>query len=59
MIGLTRQLAADYGPRGIRVNAAAPGMIITPATRERINTNPWFTRAGVLSAQHAMAANGQ
>jgi meso-butanediol dehydrogenase / (S,S)-butanediol dehydrogenase / diacetyl reductase len=34
--GLTRQLAADYGRRGIRVNAVAPGLIETPATEARI-----------------------
>ncbi|UMP06881.1 SDR family NAD(P)-dependent oxidoreductase [Amycolatopsis sp. EV170708-02-1] len=33
---LTRQMAADYGRRGIRVNAVAPGLIETPATREKI-----------------------
>ncbi|MFC5744277.1 SDR family NAD(P)-dependent oxidoreductase [Actinomadura rugatobispora] len=33
---LTRQMAADYGPRNIRVNAVAPGLVETPATAERI-----------------------
>jgi NAD(P)-dependent dehydrogenase (short-subunit alcohol dehydrogenase family) len=36
VIGLTHQMAADYGPRGIRVNAVAPGLIETAMTRERI-----------------------
>src|SRR5207244_3922693 len=30
VVGFTRQLAAAYGNRGIRVNAIAPGLIDTP-----------------------------
>lgn len=30
LIGLTRSLARDYGPRGIRVNAVCPGWVRTP-----------------------------
>jgi meso-butanediol dehydrogenase/(S,S)-butanediol dehydrogenase/diacetyl reductase len=37
LIGLTRQMAADYGPKGIRVNAVAPGVIHTPLVHERLN----------------------
>ncbi|MFF5114819.1 SDR family NAD(P)-dependent oxidoreductase [Streptosporangium sp. NPDC000509] len=33
---LTRQMAAEYGRRDIRVNAVAPGLIETPATRAKI-----------------------
>jgi 3-oxoacyl-[acyl-carrier protein] reductase len=43
LVGLTRQMAADYGPKGIRVNAVAPGVIHTPLTHERLE-NPGFRR---------------
>jgi NAD(P)-dependent dehydrogenase (short-subunit alcohol dehydrogenase family) len=33
VIGLTRQLAAEYGPEGIRVNALCPGTVPTPLVR--------------------------
>ena len=44
IIGLTRQMVADYGPRGIRINAVAPGLIATPATAERMAKNARFQR---------------
>lgn len=39
VVGLTLSAAATYAPRGIRVNAVAPGMTRTPAT-ERIVSGP-------------------
>jgi NAD(P)-dependent dehydrogenase (short-subunit alcohol dehydrogenase family) len=40
LIGLTRSLALDYGPRGIRVNAVAPGFVRTRLVQESIDRSP-------------------
>ena len=42
--GMTRQLATDYGPDGIRVVGLAPGLVETPMTAERIRTEAWRRR---------------
>lgn len=39
---LTRQLAADFAPQGILVNAVAPGFIETPMTRRRMANDPRY-----------------
>jgi NAD(P)-dependent dehydrogenase (short-subunit alcohol dehydrogenase family) len=46
VIGLTRQMAVDYGPHGIRVNAIAPGTIPTPLVR-----GIWAQGAGLVQGQ--------
>lgn len=40
LIGLTRSLAIDAGPRGIRCNAVAPGFIDTEMTRKILAGDP-------------------
>jgi len=48
VIGLTRQMAADYGRDGYRVNAIAPGMIMTPIhSEERQRAHPEYYRSFV------------
>ncbi len=40
LIGMTRSLALDYGPHGIRCNAVAPGYIRTRLVQDSIDRNP-------------------
>ncbi|MDQ0392080.1 SDR family NAD(P)-dependent oxidoreductase [Labrys monachus] len=40
LIGLTRSMAVDYAPFGVRVNAVAPGSVDTPMLREAVRLNP-------------------
>jgi 3-oxoacyl-[acyl-carrier protein] reductase len=39
LIGLTRALAREFGPRGIRVNAVAPGVTVTEMTTDLIDSD--------------------
>ena len=36
LLGLTRSLARDYGPKGVRVNAVCPGWVRTPMADEEM-----------------------
>lgn len=38
LIGLTRALAREFGPRGIRVNAVAPGVTVTEMTADLVDS---------------------
>ena len=36
LVGLTRALAAEYGPKGVLVNSVSPGFVLTDMTRESL-----------------------
>lgn len=40
VIGVTKQMACDFGPDGIRVNAICPGHIVTEKMQQRWDENP-------------------
>ena len=39
ILGLTRNLALDYGPHGIRANAICPGLILNDTSRPRVQAD--------------------
>jgi 3-oxoacyl-[acyl-carrier protein] reductase len=39
LIGLTRALAREFGPKGIRINAVAPGVTLTDMTEGLVDTD--------------------
>lgn len=59
VLGLTRQAAADYARKGIRVNALSPATVDTPMTRKAIADvpNPEETRR-IWSAMHPLGRIG-
>ncbi|KAL6785589.1 hypothetical protein ACKKBF_B00875 [Auxenochlorella protothecoides x Auxenochlorella symbiontica] len=51
IVAFTRSLSLQLAPKGIRVNAVAPGPIITPlnpATREQDNLDGWYNKIPAL-----------
>lgn len=55
VIGLTRQLAVEYAPAGIRVNAICPGTIVTPLVEEAFRQR--FGDEGAAEAIERRAAD--
>lgn len=50
VLGLTRQLARDYGPDGIRVNAIAPGITLSRRIQAKLNARSPEDRHRLLAA---------
>ena len=52
---ITRQMSGDLGPDGIRVNAVAPGVIVTPMTQGHFK-DPFYVRTQVSETPLGRAA---
>ena len=61
IMALTQQAAIDYGPQNIRINAIAPGAIMTPMNEQRLATetdNPDALKA-LWDSWHALNRTGR
>jgi NAD(P)-dependent dehydrogenase (short-subunit alcohol dehydrogenase family) len=55
---LTKNLAIDYGPSGVRANAICPGFIDTPMTQTVLGPGMEVPRAGIIE-EHALRRLGR
>jgi len=55
--GMTRAMAVELSPKGIRINAIAPGFIVTPMTDTALNSDP--ERKGKVFGRTPMGYMGQ
>jgi 3-oxoacyl-[acyl-carrier protein] reductase len=58
IVQLTRVLAVEYGPKGIRVNCVAPGLIVRDEHRERFSSEENSTYRATSEAVHPLRRVG-
>jgi len=51
LLGLTKSMAREFGPRGVRVNAVAPGFTVTDMTRELVDSESGRRRLAELPSR--------
>jgi NAD(P)-dependent dehydrogenase (short-subunit alcohol dehydrogenase family) len=56
---LTKNIAIDYGPRGIRANAICPGFIDTPLAQSVFDMPGMESVTAELTREHALRRRGQ